>query len=56
MLSRDIFKLPITTQKVYKKHLLNAVSVDLRVSHIYRHLVALQTMEMPLDGDKTKDS
>jgi hypothetical protein len=53
------------------------VSVDLRVSHIYRHLAAspsfggqiagaggtprlsylpFQTMEMPLDGDNTKDS
>ena len=54
-----------------------AVSVDLRVSRIYRHLAAsplfggqiagaggtprlsylpFQTMEMPLDGDNTKDS
>jgi hypothetical protein len=46
------------------------VSVDLRVSRIYRYiaespsfggptapqLAALQTMEMPLDGDNTKDS
>ena len=44
------------------------VSVDLRVSRIYRHLgswrrrhatpqlAALQTMEMLLDGDDTKDS
>ena len=53
------------------------VSVDLRVSRIYRHLAAspsfagqiaraggtprlsylpFQTMEMPLDGDNTKDS
>ena len=55
----------------------NAVSVDLRVSRIFRHLPAspsfggqiagadgtprnsylpFQTMEMPLDGDNTKDS
>ena len=55
----------------------NPVSVDLRVSRIYRHLAAsplfggqiagaggksrlsylpFQTMEMPLDGDNTKDS
>ena len=49
------------------------MSVDLRVSRIYRHLAAfpsfggqvagaapelaaLQTMEMPLDDDNTKDS
>ena len=56
---------------------LQTVSVDLRVSRIYRHLAAspwfggqiagagrtprlsylpFQTMEMPLDGDNTKDS
>ena len=54
-----------------------AVSLDIRVSRIYRYLAAtpsfggqiagaggkprlsylpLQTMEMPLDGDNTKDS
>ena len=54
-----------------------AVSVDIRVSRIYRHLTATpsfggqlagaggtprlsylpcQTMELPLDGDNTKDS